>query len=1256
MENIVVLSHEALMSADDIVDRIKTLTGIEFTTTTTTTAENKETTVVKYGCDTSAKSVCLRVGNGDWHLKVDSQDVDSQDVGSQDVGLKVSSVKYDKRIFKPGELVVELTCESTTNKGIVTALKSALYDSTNKKRSTIYFLGYTGDDKGTDKDDLIDVCSKYYVHDFTVSSNSGSIKVVLNCYSPDKLLTLDKYSRVYCGDTFNSKLFNAMEYKPQGLDLNYHVDNIMNAKIYNDDLSLSEIRFPFLVQYNESYYDFLRRIAVRCGEYLFYEDGKLTLGIPEHTKQEAIFVTSGINVKYPHVTLLDTNDTEVKLVTNAIIPTQEERDKLKDAKKEKKDDEKKEESFPSYNMEYTNDDFQKVVDKEDNNDIYNGMYAWEKFTYSALGAALTKATNAETAFSSIVTAYVSAIADAGINRRYLKDNFVDDAEKYANSVGLLPSGGLMNSFYYEIEKIEEKAQKNTVELDYSSTIPNLKLGKAVDLKDGLADFYTVTHVYGEIASDNVKRNMVEIVPTTEMEKTYKKKVKKKVGNKEEETEEFVTEQIPVPIPPHYDIPRIRKAEAQEAVVRDVKDPYLLGRVRVQFLWQIDKDTENIKIYLNDKEEEIKKTNYSPWLRVTVPYVGGNQGGMNMMPEENDHLMVNFVGGNVDMPYIEGFMATCATMPSSGSGLVKNKLDPSFQRKVIASAKGHAITFTDITDKSSILNMVCPPAAAIANMIQGIGKQWYGKTDPLGIDENWAPFTGGITLRDPNGVYELDLSAKNRSIDVKSPFGNVNISAFTGITIDAPNGDITIRGKNVNIEAGNNLTLTSGTNIRNKDFSYKGLGISALAAGLTGAVSIGETALWAEFPWTKEISKLADLSFLRSSWEIIVRPVEGSLKLQSKRNTIITAGNGKVSVPRNSISDALVLRKYKFVKLSKINYLKIESLIQSLKEAHNGSYDTYRNRIIEVCNCITIDYSYLQSIQEALKQDFKDDIQLNERGEFIKQLYQRITREEKLPNWNEVVINNNNHANKETSYNYCVEYFNEARSLFDIIKNKGKKEYVDKIKNTIKKAIKDNDDTFISLNTSFVDNLWSETTMFGFNLMSNDIFDGIDDINADDNRKKTSCRTLIFNFVTVCLEKYFSSNNTYNAAADNQNALWTTWKNSIASKTNNQKMEPSPFGGLVDKFTLGITNFAQCGFGLNLNALRNGSFGRLINYNGVVGPRSVWGNPKEGHILLSNNKAKTMSLNDDGTVWQSDNTSCFYSNNECDAIKEKLDTL
>ena len=53
------------------------------------------------------------------------------------------------------------------------------------------------------------------------------------------------------------------------------------------------------------------------------------------------------------------------------------------------------------------------------------------------------------------------------------------------------------------------------------------------------------------------------------------------------------------------------------------------------------------------------------------------------------------------------------------------------------------------------------------------------------------------------------------MSISSPWGDVKINAFTGISISAPNGDIKITGKNVTIAAGNNLTLTSGTNIRNK---------------------------------------------------------------------------------------------------------------------------------------------------------------------------------------------------------------------------------------------------------------------------------------------------------------------------------------------------------------------------------------------------------------------------------------------------------
>lgn len=1206
MEKIVVLSHEAGLSATNIVDRIKTLTGIKFTTTT----DKENNTVVKYGCTPDDTKVCLCVGDGaPWRLKY----------GSLELCLTVSSVKYDKRIFKPGELVVELTCHSNEdsqiiNKGIVSALKAALYDSVTQNRSIIYFFGYTGEDSGTDIEGLIEVCSKYYVHDFTVTSNSNPTKVVLNCYSLDNLLTLDKYSKVYCGDTFNGKLFNGMENHPQGLTLDYNVKNLVNTTKYNEESGeISEIRFPFLVQYNESFYDFLRRIAVRCGEYLYHDEGKLTLGINEGAEEARSLDTKKIVVRYPNVALSNTYGIKVNLVPSSSLISEY-------ASKS---------SRQSYNMEYTNDDFQRVVGVEDNDAIYNKMYAWEKFTYGSLGAALTKATSAETAASAIMTGFLSAISDAGINRLYLKGDFEDEAEKYADSVGLLPTGGLMNSDYYTIEKNEEKAQKNTVELDYSSAIPKLYLGNAIDLGDGLAAFYTVTHVYGEIAPDNVRCNKVEVVPSTVLVKTHKTKIQQDG----KEVEVLETSPIPVPIPPHYDIPRIRKAEAQEAVVKDVKDPYLLGRVRVKFLWQADPDNEGIITIFEGTDTNKIKTNFSPWLRVTVPYVGGNQGGMNMMPELNDHLMVNFVGGNVDMPYIEGFMATRTTMPSSGSGLVKNKLDPSFQRKVIASAKGHSITFTDITDKSSLLNMICPPAAAIANMVQGIGKLWCGKTDSLAIDENWAPFTGGITLRDPNGVYELDLSAKTRSISVKSPFGNVNISAFTGITIDAPNGDINIRGKNVNIEAGNNLTLTSGTNIRNKDFSYKGLGLSALAAGITGGVSIIETAIGAAAPWTKEIAKLADVSFLRSTWEIIVRPVEGSLKLQSKRNTIITAGNSKVAVPKNTISDAVVLNHGKFVNLNEeIDFVRI---FRDVQNKHDVIFDRYLANLCVLRRIINNIITNLKYNKLVYLGGFKEGYKLNDSDKncFVA-IFNKIKNNEKLSEWSKVCGFTKEFCEtkpelkvKMEKHNKCIQFFNEAIKIYKTILDT-KDTYVKSMKDLIKSTNEANE----SISTSFLGSLWDDKKMFGIDYESNDylILRYINNHGIILEKIKTK-RKLLYNLIESGFKGKFVSefeghSFVYNPERGNG---WDEYVSNL--KFAPQKMvKPNPFGAMVDNLTLGLTNFSQSeSFG---DALLKGNYGKLINYHGIAGPRSIWGTAQKGQILVSNNPASTMLLSDDSDSW------------------------
>ena len=143
------------------------------------------------------------------------------------------------------------------------------------------------------------------------------------------------------------------------------------------------------------------------------------------------------------------------------------------------------------------------------------------------------------------------------------------------------------------------------------------------------------------------------------------------------------------------------------------------------------------------------------------------------------------------------------------------------------------------------------------------------------------------MGDKYGFVNISLSTDQREISIKSPFGTVGINAYHGISISAPNGDISIAGKNVEIKASNMLSLTSGTNVKSfilqKDLSglkeqFKGYG-------------------WAN------VGKFFDLSMVKTIIETFIRPVDGTLTVKSYRYLKIEAGDGSASVPMNAFSAA-----------------------------------------------------------------------------------------------------------------------------------------------------------------------------------------------------------------------------------------------------------------------------------------------------------------------------------------------------------------
>lgn len=155
------------------------------------------------------------------------------------------------------------------------------------------------------------------------------------------------------------------------------------------------------------------------------------------------------------------------------------------------------------------------------------------------------------------------------------------------------------------------------------------------------------------------------------------------------------------------------------------------------------------------------------------------------------------------------------------------------------------------------------------------------------DKNLA-YAGGFKITDRLGLYNISGSTEEREVKIDSPWGEVKVNAFTGITISAPNGDVKIKGKNVEIEAGNNLKLTSGKNVGYNYICTQGEKISGSSILSDVCCKLIEK--------IGEKVQLVDLTFIRSALEVIFRPHEGCMTLKSNRYMKIETGTNECEYP------------------------------------------------------------------------------------------------------------------------------------------------------------------------------------------------------------------------------------------------------------------------------------------------------------------------------------------------------------------------
>ena len=804
--------------------------------------------------------------------------------------LTLVDFSFKKKMYQPTEIVarIQLSMAAGASPNWEPLSRAELDRLFKFKKVTLDELS---DKNAEGKETVVQtIGNDFYVHEVLVSLKLDAMYVTLKIYSLDKLMTLQQASRTFVAQKLGDDILKAEAKKyitPWTIDeqipvlnkqiadktsrmvkletdlllnpannqisseiqtltgeiadlkkdkddreakqvpMTYSVANMQVLKYQKGDNAIEHI-FPYLVQYNESFYDMLVRTANRWGEFVYYENGNLNIGYAYDEKnvtevkdnygtityvdlesRKAVVAEDG-NLDYAGADEKGFLDSTLRQSPNTISgtlfwPTTKKWDKV--LMKEITAFLKNDKNIPTWigNRLFDNtwDVAVKAADMKKNNDEFDGNWFPEK----------NKPCTTE---------------------HYGEYNFGDDDDP-DNDSGVNLFSEINSKFksdkYADILAKEQSVGRNAICIDFLTYCPQLKLGDVIKVSGELFIVVEVSSGVGEDGSC-----VFQVVATAQ----------------DSDDKKF----YPAVLPAGH----IRQSGPQVATIADAGDPSGNNRVRVLFPWQGDKDTA------------------SPWLTFTAGGAGSPVVGKHY---EGDKVLLGFVDDNVERPYVMG----CLTSKGEDADYIQT------------TPGGHKFKLQDDEDgiKNFLTRMFLPCVGTLGpflTAIPAIKSITDAMCKPAQGAKNNLAMGGGFELSDNYGIYKISGSTDGREVAIASPWGDVNINAFTGITISAPNGDVTIKGKNIKLEAGNNLELISGTNVKNKVLGDGGKSGFFEDVAVAVAKKLAAKAL-----------NIVDLSMVRSVMEIIFRPAEGQLRIKSNRYLMFDAGKGDCVYPENAYASA-----------------------------------------------------------------------------------------------------------------------------------------------------------------------------------------------------------------------------------------------------------------------------------------------------------------------------------------------------------------
>lgn len=674
---------------------------------------------------------------------------------------------------------------------------------------------------------------------FKVSSIETGKNVTINMYSPEAALAREKESKSYTAVNFASGIF-----EPTMNDAGIKNDVKSNNTIFGTIGDVKkEYMSAYLVQFNETKYDFLMRTTNRSGVPMYFENGQM------------IFGKIGTEYSIEDTSKEDYND--VYFGNDDTIGNRDDK---------------------TYSTEITDNEFYESIEKGKYNE-----YSKERETGDREWMVALRSLNEHSSLmdgvleAGVKVAQTASAYKTNVNKEnkkydegYFKDADIKDAKErqyntnknsytqFANYSEKSSESRFSDDHYKSVRKAQQEMAKKCIWVRYKTSKEKYFLGDILKINSWGGEYIVVRVEMIASVKNNLWDNTWQYMlmakcsyGTGDHSYVVTPAADLLAASERENTLLEKYEDMEIWDGSTYDEVR-RFNGVQQATIDDNQDPKRLGRVRVKYGWQDGNSAA------------------TPWLKVLTPLATVN-GGVCFVPQKGDKCLVGYRNGNVEQPYIAGATFTKEATPKWGARGCEN---------IISCKNGHSIRFWTPKDFLASIASAIPMLSWVTDFIPGFAHA--DTPDPTKDSGGRMSYIGGIDISDDACLYEISASSTSRSVTISSNLGKVGVNAFSAIDISAPVGDINITGKNVSIIAGNNLKVRAGEELDKDSDSI----MSMIGASIKPAIV--QQVLFSDL--------ILDLRPLVALKNLIYKPSDGNMCFSSEQFITMEAGDGKVSLP------------------------------------------------------------------------------------------------------------------------------------------------------------------------------------------------------------------------------------------------------------------------------------------------------------------------------------------------------------------------